>query len=57
MLVGMDCSFPTSHCTWFLDARFKSYEVFSFSAKVGACSHTSRKTGLLRLGERLGSES
>jgi hypothetical protein len=38
MLVGMDCSFPKSHYTLFLDSLFKSYEVLKISAKVWSCS-------------------
>jgi hypothetical protein len=38
ILVGMDCSFPISHCTSFLDPLFKSYEVLKISVEVWACS-------------------
>jgi hypothetical protein len=38
MLVGIDCSFPKSHYTLFLDSRFKSYEVLKISTKIRACS-------------------
>jgi hypothetical protein len=36
--MGMDCSFPKSHYTSFLDSWFKSYEVLKISAKIWACS-------------------
>jgi hypothetical protein len=41
MLVGMDCSFPKSHYTSFLDSRFKSYEVSKdFTQSLGMQSDT-----------------
>jgi hypothetical protein len=38
ILVGIDCSYPKSHYTSFLDLRFKSYGVLKISALVRAGS-------------------
>jgi hypothetical protein len=37
-LVGIDCSYPKSHYTSFLDLWFKSYGVFKISASIRAGS-------------------
>jgi hypothetical protein len=36
ILVGIDCSYPKSHYTSFLDLWFKSYEVLKISASFRA---------------------
>jgi hypothetical protein len=38
ILVGIDCSYPKSHYTSFLDLWFKSYGVLKISASVRAGS-------------------
>jgi hypothetical protein len=38
ILVGIDCSYPKSHYTSFLDLLFKSYGVLKISASVKAGS-------------------
>jgi hypothetical protein len=37
-LVGIDCSYPESHYTLFLDLQFKSYGVLKISAIVNAAN-------------------
>jgi hypothetical protein len=40
--VGIDCSYPKSQYTSFLDLQFKSYEISKISAKVWACNQCSK---------------
>jgi hypothetical protein len=38
ILVGINCSYPKSHYTSFLDLRFKSYGVLKISASIRAAN-------------------